>query len=293
MRHIFVLVMFAVATTSALSQGKIFRCGLEYVSPTSTIDEQDALARGCLLIQGGSNAVVPRTPPRVTTKRPAEAGTPSPQAIAVEPGLSSTGTGFFVSASGHLISNAHVVADCRSLVARRATGESFPISIVSIDRRNDLALLKATKNGSYASFRVAPPQLGEAIIVYGFPLAGTLAVSGNLTTGSVSALAGIGNDLNKLQISAPVQPGNSGGAVLDESGLVVGIVQSKLDAQRAQRITGDILHNVDFAIKASVAQRYLKANGVQYEEKQQAMGRKVSAIAEEAVGFTVLVACFK
>lgn len=242
----------------------------------------------CLSQQGLGDGVVRPAPPQAQPREP------SPPSIRnSEPSLSSTGTGFFVSSMGHVISNAHVVEGCKRLIARRANGETFPLGLVAIDTRNDLALLKSTVNSVYASFRKGPAPLGETITVYGFPLAGTLAVSGNLTTGSISGLAGLGNDPSKYQVSAPVQPGNSGGAVLDESGLVVGVVQSKLDALRAQKVTGDLPQNINFAIKASVAQNFLEAHGVRYVEKPQVASRKASAIANEAVRFTVLIACFQ
>jgi S1-C subfamily serine protease len=62
----------------------------------------------------------------------------------------------------------------------------------------------------------------------GYPLAGLLATTANLTVGNVSALAGLGDDARYLQISAPVQPGNSGGPLLDESGHLVGLLQQNL-----------------------------------------------------------------
>jgi S1-C subfamily serine protease len=218
----------------------------------------------------------------------------SPPPIAKsEPTLSSTGTGFFVSSKGHVISNAHVVKGCERLVARRPNGEKFPLNLVAVDARNDLALLKSNVAGAFAAFRKGPAPLGEIVIVYGFPLAGTLAITGNLTTGSISGLAGLSNDPSQYQVSAPVQPGNSGGPVLDDSGLVVGVVQSKLDALRAQKVTGDIPQNINFAIKASVAQNFLDAEGVRYVERSQVPSRKASAVADEAIRFTVLIACFR
>ena len=103
------------------------------------------------------------------------------------------------------------------------------------------------------SFGLAPRfAKGEQIVIYGFPLAGALASTGNLATGIVSALAGLGDDTSKLQISAPIQPGNSGGPVLDQSGHVIGVVVSKLNAIKAASITGDIPQNVNFAIKTGV-----------------------------------------
>jgi S1-C subfamily serine protease len=111
-------------------------------------------------------------------------------------------------------------------------------------------------------FRDGTPRLGDSVVVYGFPLVNVLASQGNLTTGSISALAGLGNDSRMLQISAPVQPGNSGGPLLDSYGTVVGVVVMKLNARMVQETTGDLPQNVNFAIKGSVAREFLAAQGV-------------------------------
>ncbi len=100
------------------------------------------------------------------------------------------------------------------------------------------------------------------MVAVGFPLPGLLASEANVTTGTVSALAGIGNDTRFLQMTAPVQPGNSGGPLLDLEGRVVGVVVSKLDALKVASATGDIPQNVNFAIKAGVVRSFLDASGV-------------------------------
>jgi S1-C subfamily serine protease len=92
-------------------------------------------------------------------------------------------------------------------------------------------------------------------------LPGLLASEANVTTGTVSALAGIGND-TRLQVTVAVQPGNSGGPLLGLRGRVVGVVVGKLDAVQIASVTGDIPQNVNFAIKAGVAQTFLQASGV-------------------------------
>lgn len=106
--------------------------------------------------------------------------------------------------------------------------------------------------------------MGENISAFGFPLSGILATGGNFTTGSVSAIAGLGDDTRYLQITAPVQPGNSGGPVFDQDGNVVGVVVAKLNALKVAQATDDIAQNVNFAIKASVLANFLDANGVRY-----------------------------
>ncbi|MBB3810626.1 hypothetical protein FHS81_002728 [Pseudochelatococcus contaminans] len=103
----------------------------------------------------------------------------------------------------------------------------------------------------------------EYAAVFGYPLTGILTSSGNFTQGSVTALAGLRDDNRMLQISAPVQPGNSGGPLLDDAGNVVGVVVSKLNALKVAAATDDLAQNVNFAIKASVVQGFLEAQGIQ------------------------------
>jgi hypothetical protein len=103
------------------------------------------------------------------------------------------------------------------------------------------------------------------IVALGYPLSGVLAADANVSVGNVSALAGVADDTRYLQISAPVQPGNSGGPLLDASGHLVGIVTSKLDAMRVARFTGDIPQNVNFALKAEVARTFLDSKGIAYQ----------------------------
>jgi S1-C subfamily serine protease len=89
-------------------------------------------------------------------------------------------------------------------------------------------------------------RLGESIAVFGFPLHGLLATSGNFTLGNITAVAGIGDDTRMVQMSAPVQPGNSGGPLLDQTGNVIGTVVAKINAIKLARITNDLAENINF-----------------------------------------------
>jgi S1-C subfamily serine protease len=104
----------------------------------------------------------------------------------------------------------------------------------------DLALLKiSAKPTTYATFRsTAPLQIGESVTAAGFPLKGLLASGPIVSTGIVNALGGVKNDPTRVQISAQVQPGNSGGPLVDANGSVVGIVVAQLDVLRLAAITG-------------------------------------------------------
>ena len=115
----------------------------------------------------------------------------------------------------------------------------------------------------------------------------------------MSALAGIGNDARFLQMTVPVQPGNSGGPLLDLQGRVVGVVVGKLDALQVASVTGDIPQNVNFAIKASVVRSFLDASGVEvarrdlFAEPPYPITFSPAAVAADAKAFTVMVECWK
>jgi S1-C subfamily serine protease len=207
----------------------------------------------------------------------------------------STGTAFFISSNGLAMTNAHVVSSCMKILALVTAGEPISISVAAVDRENDLALLKVgSRSETYAQFRAGiPVRQGEQIVTYGYPLAGALASRGNLSSGIVSALTGLFDDTRELQISAPVQLGNSGGPVLDASGSVIGVVTSKLDAVKTAIVIGDIPQNVNFAIKATVVMNFLDANNVRYETTTAKKEIPITDIGEKAKGFTFLIECYR
>ena len=134
-----------------------------------------------------------------------------------------------------------------------------------IDPDNDLALVKVdAKLDNPLPIGAGKPRLGEDILALGFPLRSILADSLNVTRGNVSSLLGLMNDANYLQISAAVQPGNSGGPVIDLAGRVVGEVTAKLNAVAVADITGDIPQSINFAIRPDVVTDFLARNNVDY-----------------------------
>ena len=201
---------------------------------------------------------------------------------------SSSGTGFVV-ADGRVLTNNHVVADCGRLVVRNAAGTRVPGRVTATDRRRDLAIMTvANEVGPPLSFRDAPAvRRGEGVVTYGFPLSGLLSSGPSLTTGNVNALAGLRDNPNNFQISAPVQPGNSGGPLLDSQGNVIGVVVSKLNG-------GDIPQNVNFAVKGTEALAFLRSNGVQPRTAgSTGADKRAFEIGEIANASTVYIACFR
>ena len=222
-----------------------------------------------------------------------ESGAPHVAAPA-SPELASTGTGFVVTREGYVITNFHVVDGCTALFTERP-GQRQAFSSVASDPKTDLALLKLARSGEpFATFRAGRgPGLGESVLAAGFPLRGILASTLNVTAGNISALAGIGDDATEYQITAPVQPGNSGGPLFDQSGNVVGIVVAKLDALQVAKWTGDVPQNVNFAIKSSIVQSFLHANGIQYSVAPSQAKLGPAETSQRASNFTIVVECWK
>jgi serine protease Do len=180
----------------------------------------------------------------------------------VKPQPTASGSAFFISAEGYLLTNSHVVKDCAAITVSYGTERARGAKVIARDETNDLAIISSGLTPpAVAAFR-SGVRLGEPVAVFGFPLSGLLASGGNFTLGNVTALAGLRDDSRILQISAPVQPGNSGGPRLDESGAVVGIVVAKLNAIKLAMATADLAQNINFAIKANAAQAFAEAQGV-------------------------------
>lgn len=201
------------------------------------------------------------------------------------------GTGFYINRQGNVLTNAHVAGKCAAITVTRQGGAPVPASLVKVDEANDLAVLATEPSPSVATFRPARvARAGENVVAYGFPLTGMLASGGTVTNGSISALSGLGDDSRYYQISAPVQPGNSGGPLLDTSAHVVGVVTASLGGRFARR-TGTLPQNVNFALKADVARTFLEAAGISVETSTGGRDLSVADIGEKARGFTVLVDC--
>ena len=245
----------------------------------------------------------PSFPPLPTAKPAPLASIPGPQ-IAGKPGAPaptppggtgrtlSTGTGFIVVA-GRALTNYHVVDGCAAMRYRNAGGTEGAARVLASDRERDLALLEIPADaGPPLPFRRdATMRRGEGVVTYGFPLAGLLSSGPTLTTGEISALAGLGDNQRQYQISAPVQPGNSGGPLLDMSGSVVGVIVSKLNAQRIAQRTGDIPQNVNFAVKHTEALDFLRENRVEPQLVERGQARAADEVGDLAHPSVLFLRC--
>ena len=165
---------------------------------------------------------------------------------------SATGTGFLVSPEGHVITADHVIAEGKQIRVRTKGGE-YPARVLRRDPANDLAVLKI--EGTFAALHVLGSgrlRPADRVSTVGFPNPGLQGLAPKFSSGEIAALSGPGDDPRFIQISVPVQPGNSGGPLVNAAGSVVGVVTGKLDSIKTLKVTGQIPENVNYAIKGTI-----------------------------------------
>lgn len=160
-----------------------------------------------------------------------------------------TGTGFALN-RGYIVTNYHVVDGATKIKVcscNENSQQEYSVTVVGVDKVNDLALLKinVTYTDSEIPYTISQKisETGEEVFVLGYPLTQLMGNEIKLTTGIISAKSGFDGNVNNYQISAPVQPGNSGGPLFDNKGNLVGIVVAG--------INNDVAQNANYAIKTS------------------------------------------
>ncbi|MBL8662421.1 MAG: trypsin-like peptidase domain-containing protein [Candidatus Odyssella sp.] len=204
--------------------------------------------------------------PSVTNPSVPASGAPGPAtsgaATPPPPGgpIHSNGSGFFVTADGYAVTNEHVVRGNRSLWVRIG-GKDLPLRVVDVDVANDLALIRIATASRPIPIAAGEPAKGEEVTALGFPIAGALGTELKATFGRVNALSGLRGDARHLQIDTPLQPGNSGGPILNNRGEVVGVAAATFSTARAVRLTGGALpQNVNYAVKSAYLVPLLERN---------------------------------
>lgn len=225
----------------------------------------------------------------VCTGRFAQAGT----RLATMPPLparSGAGSGVAI-APQRVLTNAHVVSSCKSIEVS-VKGQAHVATLLKRDAVMDLALLQVPTlpAAPYPALR-RQAAIGEAVMVAGYPLSGLISSDMVVTDGIVNSLAGLGDNSSQLQVSAPVQPGNSGGPLLDRGGHVLGVVVAKLNALSTMALTGDIPQNVNFAIKPEVVALFLQTENLALRMADRAGALDTQGVAAAARNFTHKVLC--
>ncbi|MBK9034913.1 MAG: TonB family protein [Myxococcales bacterium] len=185
---------------------------------------------------------------------------PAPPPPPPDPPMLTSGTCFFVARAGIAVTNHHVIDGAAELVLIDARGRAHAAKVLRDDKQVDLAVLEAVTANDVPPLPLAADKdvpLGEQVFTIGFPVPGVLGTDPKFSEGSLGGQAGLGAAW-LYQVTVPVQPGNSGGPLVDHRGFVVGVIVAKLRADRLMQTEGVTPENVNFAIKSAELRRLLR-----------------------------------
>ena len=170
----------------------------------------------------------------------------------------SSGTGFFISKDGKLVTNHHVIEGCKDIKVFY-NDNSYLANVLAVDKTNDLAILEIKKNvDTYYMVANEEPELLENVIIAGFPLGKNVSSAIKTSKGSITALAGYGDNYSEFQTDAALNSGNSGGPIMNEDGEVVGVAVAAYGKQAG-------VESFNFGIKNSTLKTFAKANKIKLE----------------------------
>jgi len=226
------------------------------------------IARSKLEHEIGSGVVLPSaerspSPPTTANARPPiiihgrQSHQYDPPPAPPAPTGANAGTGFFVTEDGYLVTCEHVLRGASSFQIR-SSASWLDAKVIRKDRSLDVAVLKV--DGAFRALSVEPGlrlKLGDAVFTIGFPNPDVQGIEPKLTRGEISSLTGIQDSPSHFQISVPVQPGNSGGALVDGNGNVVGVIVARLDDIATYKQSGSLPQNVNYALKGSLLWSFL------------------------------------
>jgi S1-C subfamily serine protease len=270
-----------VATTAPADNGSPPKGG-GLPPPADTAPVPDTAKGPPKLPDAGKNAGPPKQPDGGARDSELEVAIipPSPSDL----DAAGSGTGFYVDTQGHLLTNAHVVEGCVEIGVLKEGGIE-PSRVLQVDPELDLALVEAVPTGgSYAVFRSSEVEIGEPAYAVGFPLLGVLT-SINMTNGIISSLTGPAGTENVIQTTASVQPGNSGGPLVDEGGSVIGVVFATGDPTTTQ--------NLGWAIKTDVAVQFLGQAGIGTAQTEGVTPVSTREVAKGVGAYTVPLICYQ
>ena len=195
----------------------------------------------------------------------------------------SSGTGFIITNTGHMVTNFHVVQGCHNVKALY-NGKEYDTEVLAIDKINDLAVIKANlRPRKIYSISSEDGQLLEEVIVAGYPLGKKVSASIKATSGTITALSGLGDNYGEFQTDAALNSGNSGGPVIDEMGNVVGVAVSKIQEEGVE--------SFNFGIKSSILRVFLKSNKINLipPKKREMKKKELGQLITDA---TIYLDCF-
>ena len=200
----------------------------------------------------------------ILKKRNSQPNEKEPGQIKNKDKTSGVGTGFFVSNTGHIITNYHVVGSSDNINVQY-NGDDIKAKVLATDQRLDLALLKIKiKNKNFVKFSSKSPYKSQEILVAGYPFGKAISDDLKITGGIINSLKGAGNDTTRMQIDATINPGNSGGPIVDKlTKNLVGVAVSQLSKTFTKENFGVESENTNYGIKASQVRDFLESNNME------------------------------
>ena len=202
-----------------------------------------------------------------------------------------SGTGFFLTKSGYIITNQHVIDGAKTIKVTSVNGNhnaTYNARVEVSDKQNDLAIIKITDSFSAITsvpytFKFSASSIGENCWVLGYPLTNTMGEDIKLTNGIISSKSGFDGNIAQYQISAPVQPGNSGGPLFDNNGNLIGVVQAK----------HGLAENAGYAIKASYVRNLVEMLpiSISYPQTNLLSGKSLPQQVELASKCVCMIIC--
>ena len=200
-----------------------------------------------------------------------------------------SGSGFYATRQGLIVTNRHVTRMCNS-VRMQVGSLTVPLELVVDDPVNDLAVLRGPSRATPSVvFRAegSAARLGETVMAIGFPIGQAVGNQVFPVTGTISAVNGRQGRDNEFSMTAPINPGHSGGPIFDESGLLVGVAVAGLT-----RIGDRNIQNVNFGIRASVLRRLLRSINAEVEESAPGAAMRAPDLIDRSLPLVLNLSCF-
>lgn len=172
-----------------------------------------------------------------------------------EASLGGTGTCFAVHPRGYVLTAYHVIDGASEVTVTLADGRHYKVEAVSASPSNDIAILRlAGDTPSYLDIRgIREEDMGQHVFTIGYPVPDWLGQQPKFTDGTLSGLSGLNGERATVQISVPMQPGNSGGPIVNNQGQAIGVAVGSANGKEFARSTGSMPQNMNFAARAEYA----------------------------------------
>jgi len=212
--------------------------------------------RGGLVVVGDTGQRDNKTKKIVKKKEPKKQ---EPKIIAKDNEIvpAASGSGFYITSSGYILTNNHVIEGCRK-VSLTHNGKEFEANVIAADSKNDLAILKSkVRPNRFYKISREDPKLLENVIIAGYPLGKRVSAAIKTSKGSVTSLAGYGDNYSNFQTDAALNQGNSGGPIMNESGNVIGVAVANFGK-------GAGVESFNFGIKSSTVKSFVNSNDINF-----------------------------